>query len=145
MNEHDAARAFAHAIAIRPGLEQLHVYGHDIIVTADGEEYPAGDLVLPAVLITVKGEALSGSATVSRATVEISVESQADDETSASHSARVQIVKEAMASVGMLSLGFAVVPSVRLLGRPALVDNAPEVEHRAFKTPLTYRAGLATA
>lgn len=145
MNEHDAARAFAHALATRPGLELVNVFGHDVYVSPAGVESPAAGLVLPAITITIKSEALSGSATIARATVEITVESQADDEKSEVHSTRVQIVKATMADLATLQLGFAEVPSVQLLGRPALTDTDPDAEHRAFRTPLTYRAGLAAA
>ena len=145
MNEHSAALAFAHAIAILPGLELVNVYGHDVYISPAGEESPAAALVLPAITITIKSEALSGSATFARATVEITVESQADDEKSDVHSARVQVVKETMKSVAALSVGFALVPTVELLGRPSLSDTDPDAEHRAFKTPLTYKAGLAAA
>ena len=39
-------------------------------------------------------------------------------------------------------LAFQVIATVKLLGSPNLGETDPEIEHRAFKTPFTYRVGV---
>ncbi len=72
------------------------------------------------------------------------MESQSDDDTAALHSTRENAVRAVLADLPALTTAFATVGTVELLGRPALLDNDPEVEARAFKTPLTYRVGVRT-
>ncbi|MDR3406378.1 MAG: hypothetical protein P4L99_28090 [Chthoniobacter sp.] len=144
MNAHDAARAIARVIALRPGLTDCHVYAHDLEVKPTGEEYTAGaeEIQLPAVFVRVKCESLTGSSTLGRARIEIDVESQVDDSTAAQHGARESEVRAAMADQDALLAAFGVIGTVALKGRISLGENDPETEHRAFKTPLTYKAGI---
>jgi hypothetical protein len=72
------------------------------------------------------------------------VESQSDDDTAALHSAREAAARAVLADLPALTEAFAAVRTVELLGRPALIENDPDVEARAFKTPLTYRVGVRT-
>ncbi len=70
------------------------------------------------------------------------VESQSDDSTAAEHNARETEVRAAMVDQPALLSACAVIGTVMLLGRPCLVENDPDVEQRAFKTPYTYQAGV---
>ena len=144
MNANDTCRAIARVLAARSGLTDCHVYAHDLEVKASGEESLAGanEIQLPAIFVRCKFQALANSSTIGRGTVEIDVESQVDDSTAAEHSARETAVRAAMADQPALLLGFQQIGTVRLLGSPSLGENDPEVEHRAFKTPFTYKVGV---
>lgn len=130
---------------MQPSLEACHVYAHDLEVKPTGEESVAGadEIQLPAIFVRVKCESLAGSSSIGRGRLEIDVESQVDDATAAEHQARETAVRAVMADTGSLLASFGVFPSVALLGKPALIDNDPETESRAFKTPYTYRVGIA--
>jgi hypothetical protein len=145
MNAHDSARAIGRALKTNPTLAQVHVYAHDVeILDQINEAVPANGCELPAVFIKVKFQGLSGSATIGRGTVEIDVESQSDDDSSAVHSSREAAVRHIMGNFGILSTAFLEIGTVALCGRPALTDNDPGTEQRAFKTPLTYLVGVAS-
>jgi hypothetical protein len=150
VNSNDAARAIGRALAMQSGLANIaggptHIYAHDIEVLPTGQEQavdPSAGIELPAVFIRVKCQALVGSSTIGRAKIEIDVVSQADDSTAQEHAQREWAIRELMANQGALVLACQVIGHVRLLGKPCLVENDPEIEHRAFKTPFTYQAGI---
>lgn len=145
MNAHDTALAFAIALATagKEALEPVHIYAHDVEVLPDGEkQYHVEEVQLPAVFVRTQFDALAGSETVGRGKVIVEVESQSDDSTSAQHSARETAVRQVLADMAALNAAFANVGTVSLLGRPCVVDNDPDVEARAFKTPTTYRVGV---
>ncbi|MEQ1862909.1 MAG: hypothetical protein ABMA13_23555 [Chthoniobacteraceae bacterium] len=145
MNAHDTALAIARAIAASPGLPGVQIYAHDTLVLPGGfEQNPVEEITLPGVFIRVRFDGLCGSGTIGRGRAEITVESQSDDESSATHSAREKAVRDVMADQAALELGFLSTGTVKLLGRPALTDNEPDTEARAFKTPLTYKLGVQT-
>ncbi|MHA3773663.1 hypothetical protein ACXR0O_19175 [Verrucomicrobiota bacterium sgz303538] len=142
MRDHDLALAIARALA--PALA-VRVYAHDLEMAEDGaggfEPREPEELQLPAVLVKCQSEALAGSANFARGTVEITIASQSDDDTSAVHSARVAAVADVMADHAGLVAACSIDGRVELLGRACTIDTNPETEQRAFLTPLTYRLG----
>jgi hypothetical protein len=145
VNAHATALAIARTLSMSgtPALDPVHIYAHDTEVLEDGTTInPVEEIELPAVFVRVKCESLTGSATIGKARVEIDVESQSDDSSSEEHSAREAAVRAVLADQPALLEAFDAVGTVELLGRPSLAENDPDVESRAFKTPLTYRAGV---
>lgn len=142
MRDHDLALAIAYALA--PALA-VRVYAHDLVLIEDGAGFfqpeTPEELQFPAVLIKSQSEALAGSSMIAKATVEITIESQVDDDDSATHSARVQVVAQRMADFSALMEGCQQEGRVALLGKACAIDTSPEVEQRAFLTVLTYRIG----
>lgn len=144
MNAHGTAIAIGKALeaAGKAALAGVHFYAHDTEILPGGDtQNPVAELMLPAVFIRVTFQGLTGSATIGRAKIELSIVSQSDDETSTTHSSRETAVREVMADVAALLAAFDG-SGVELLGKPALIENDPDTEDRAFKTPLTYRAGV---
>jgi hypothetical protein len=144
MNSNDTARAIARALALA-GTD-CHVYAHDLQVQPDGTETAVDaeqGIELPAILVRVKCQSLAGSASIGKARIEIDVESQVDDSTVVQHAARETFLRCTMADQAALVNAFAFIRTVRLLGKPCLVENDPETENRAFKTPFNYAAGVA--
>lgn len=144
MSTHDAARAIARVIAARPGLPGVHVYAHDLEIFPDGSENKVIELELPAVLVRVKGNSLSGSDTIEKVSIEIDVESQVDDSSMEEHAIREKEVRAAMADQGALLSSFQAIGTTSLLGKIAKTSNDPETQDRAFKTPFTYVAGISS-
>lgn len=142
MNSHDTALAIAHALVAHEDLAAVHVYAHDTEVLPGGETVTHPEIQLPGVFIQVRFEALAGSGAIGRGKVEIDVESQSDEDSAATHSLREAAARLQMADTDALAAAFQRVGTVKLLGRPSLIENDPDVEARAFKTPLTYRIGV---
>lgn len=144
MNAHDTALAISLALAQseQPALGPVHIYAHDSEVLPDGTvQNPVEEIQLPAVFVRCSFESLSGSATIGRGKLELDVESQSDETSALEHSNREAAVRAVLCDLSGLLAAFASIRTVELLGRPALVENSPDVESRAFKTPLTYRIG----
>lgn len=145
MNAHDTALAIATAIAKSPAsvFDGVHIYAHDTEVLSDGATInPVEEIHLPGIFVQVKFESLAGSHLIGRGKLEVDLESQSDDETAATHSARETALRAILADQAALVAAFEAVGSVQLCGRLHLIENEPDVEDRAFKTPLTYRIGV---
>jgi len=122
-----------------------NVYAHDLHVLEDGTEVAVDaeqGIELPAILVRVKFQSLTGSPTIGKGRIEIDVESQVDDSTVQEHAQREAFVRCTMADQGALVAAFAAIRSVCLLGKASLQENDPEAEQRAFKTPFNYVAGV---
>lgn len=141
MNDYRVALAIGRAIRSNATFAGVFIYAHDREIDANSDDVAITEVKLPHVGIQVSCEALASSPTVAKCKVEIVVASQGDDETAATHAARCAALRTVMASGGDLTAAFAATGSIRLLGKCALVGNAPDVVGRAFWTPHTYICG----
>lgn len=142
MNPHETALAFGRALKSHPDLAPVAVYAHDTEILPNLTSQRPDEVVLPCVTIKVQFEGLVGSQLIGRGKVEICVRSQADDDSSALHTSRERAARAVMADFAGLTAAFDSAGAVALCGRPALISNDPDVEARAYHTPLTYRAGV---
>jgi len=143
MNAADSALAFATALVQLDALAGCHIYAHDTEVMDPGITQLSGEILLPCVCIRVTFDnGLAGSSAIGKAKVEIDVESQSDDETIATHTARETAVRTCLADVAALNAAFAAIGTVSLKGRPASMALDPGMESRAFKTLLNFTAGI---
>jgi len=145
MNAHDSAIALSLALArsTDASLAGVSFYAHDTEVFADGTTVAkVEEIELPAVFVRVRFDSLAGSALIGKARIEVDVESQSDDDSSALHSQRESAVRAVFSDFAGLSSAFNDGGTVALCGPLCLVDNEPEVQSRAFKTPLAYKGGI---
>lgn len=146
MNPYDTALSIAHALATSPdpAMAAVHIYAHDSEVLPDGSVHNhVEEIFQPAALVEVRFDALAGSSSIGKARVQITVESQSDDDDAELHAAREKAVRALLADIPTLQAAFGHVGLVTLLGRPAMVDNDPNVKGRAFVTPMTWVMGIA--
>jgi len=143
MNDPAVALAIATVLESLSALAGCSVCAHFERLVAGQVQPPAPEIDLPAVLVESKSQALAGSQTFATATVEIIVESQVDDDPASVHNARCQAVLAAMADQSALVTAFAA-KGITLRGRPAAVENNPEIETRASKAVMTYKVGYAS-
>lgn len=142
MNPHATALAFGRALKANEVLAPIAIYAHDREVLADLTDETPAEVILPCVTLRVQFEGLAGSARIGKAKIEITVRSQADDEDSATHSAREKAVRAVMADIEGLTDAFDAGEIVALCGLPSLTNNDPDVEARAYHTPITYVMGV---
>ncbi|HEV7405162.1 MAG TPA: hypothetical protein VGO11_19620 [Chthoniobacteraceae bacterium] len=150
MRDYDVSIAVGQAIAARLAAAYatdpdqvglVHTYAHGAETLADGTilERPA-DLLLPAVLIESKSSPLASSFSFMRMDLQISVESQVDDDTAAQHDARIRVVNAALSDLTALGIKFTG-RGLELIGRPSPQMTEPGVEQRADRTVLAFRGG----
>lgn len=153
MDAYRTANAIGRAIRGNPVFNGVYIYTHGKEIdatgnviditgpTVDGAVQP--QLRLPHVEINVSVTApLAASSTIGMMKAEITVRSQADDETAAVHTQRDNAVRAVMADTALLASRFFATGGVLLKGRAVPVMNAPGVEARAWATPHTYALGV---
>ncbi|GEM_PF-3616328 len=142
MNDPLLARAIAKMLAASPELAGVNVYGH-LEKIVDGEPEGSEEIEFPAVLIDAKSTPLTGSASVAMATVNVIVDSQADDDGAAVHNPRQAFVVERMADRNALADALAS-EGLQLLGPPAPTSSDPDIEARALRGVFAYKIGYAS-
>jgi hypothetical protein len=142
MKDHALSLSVAYAIAPETALR---VYAHDLELVDDGaggfEHQKPSEIERRAVLIKSESEPLVGSASYARGLVEITVESDSDEDNSETHAQRVTAVADTMADLAKLQAGAAKVGELELLGKACPTQTNPETVQRAFSTVLSYRIG----
>lgn len=153
MDDYRTANAIGRALRMNPAFNGVYLYTHGKEIDASGnviditgpveEGAVRPQIRLPNVEIAVSVTApLAASSSIAMMKAEIAVNSQADTDSAAVHTARDNAVRATMANTAALQLGFSAIGGVLLKGRAVPVNNAPGVEGRAWQTPHTYSLGV---